>query len=54
MRHPGIEPGSIAWMATMLTFTPATLLISLYFAAESFNFFWTDEEILYNTTTRYF
>ena len=54
MRHPGIEPGSIAWMATMLTFTPPTLLISLFFAAESFNFFWTDEEILYNTTTRYF
>ena len=22
MRQPGIEPGSIAWMATMLTFTP--------------------------------
>ena len=54
MRHPRIEPGSIAWMATMLTFTPLTLLISLYFAAESFNFFWTDDEILYNTTTRYF
>ena len=41
MRHPGIEPRSIAWIATMLTFTPTTLLISLYFAAESFNFFWT-------------
>ena len=54
MRHPRIEPGSIAWMATMLAFTPLTLLISLYFAAESFNFFWTDDEILYNTTTRYF
>ena len=37
MRHPRIEPGSIA-LATMLTFTPLTLLISLYFAAESFNF----------------
>ena len=44
MRHPGIEPGSIAWMATMLTFTPPTLLISLYFAAESFNFFWNDDD----------
>ena len=38
MRQPGIEPGSIAWKATMLTFTPPTLLIKLYFAAESFNF----------------
>ena len=54
MRHPGIEPGSIALMATMLTFTPPTLLILLYIAAESFNFLWTDDEILYNTTTRYF
>ena len=25
MRQPGIEPGSIAWKATMLTFTPPTL-----------------------------
>ena len=25
MRRPGIEPGSIAWKATMLTITPATL-----------------------------
>ena len=24
MRQPGIEPGSIAWKATMLTFTPPT------------------------------
>ena len=54
MRQPGIEPGSIAWKATMLTFTPPTLLIKLYFAAESFNFLWNDDEILYNTTTRYF
>ena len=54
MRQPGIEPGSIAWKATMLTFTPPTLLITLYFAAESFNFLWNDDEILYNTTTRYF
>ena len=38
----------------MLTFTPPTLLIALYFAAESFNFPWNDDEILYNTTTRYF
>ena len=47
MRHPGIEPGSIAWMATMLTFTPPTLLISLYFAAESFNFLWTDVDNIF-------
>ena len=26
VRQPGIEPGSIAWKATMLTFTPPTLL----------------------------
>ena len=25
MRRPGIKPGSIAWKATMLTITPATL-----------------------------
>ena len=37
MRQPGIEPGSIAWKATMLTFTPPTLtdgvsiLIETYF-----------------------
>ena len=54
MRHPGIEPGSIAWKATMLTFTAPTLLLKLYFTSECFDFFWTDEEILYNTTTRYF
>ena len=54
MRQPGIEPGSIAWKATMLTFTPPTVLITLYFAAESFNFLWNDDEILYNTNTRYF
>ena len=51
MRQPGIEPGSIAWKATMLIFTPLTLLIKLYFAAESLNFLWNDDEILYNTTT---
>ena len=50
----GIEPGSMAWKATMLTFTPPTLLLKLYFAEESFNFLWNDDEILYNTTTRYF
>ena len=38
----------------MLTFTPPTLLITIYFAAENFNFLWNDGEILYNTTTRYF
>ena len=26
LRQPGIEPGSIAWKATMLTFTPLTLI----------------------------
>ena len=37
VRQPGIEPGSIAWKATMLTFTPPTLddgvsiLIETYF-----------------------
>ena len=25
VRQPGIEPGAIAWKATMLTFTPPTL-----------------------------
>ena len=25
MRQPGVEPGSIAWKATMLTATPPTL-----------------------------
>ena len=54
MRHPRIEPGSIAWMATMLTFTPPKPLIALYFAVESFDFLWNDDEILCNTTTRYF
>ena len=54
IRQPGNETGSIAWKATMLTFTPPMLLITLYFAAESFNFLWNDDEILYNTTTRYF
>ena len=52
MRQPGIEPGSIAWKATMLTFTPPLLITR--FAAESFNFLWNDDKILYNTTTRYF
>ena len=28
MRQPGIEPRSIAWKATMLTFTPPTLYYS--------------------------
>ena len=54
MRQPGIGPGSIAWNQTMLTFTQPTLLITFYFAAETFNFLWNDDEILYNTTTRYF
>ena len=29
MRQPGIEPGSIAWKATMLTVTPPTLAFEL-------------------------
>ena len=29
VRRPGIEPGSIAWKATMLTFTPPTLHASV-------------------------
>ena len=29
VRQPGIEPGSIAWKATMLTFTPPTLYTSV-------------------------
>jgi hypothetical protein len=27
MRWPGVEPGSAAWKATMLTVTPPTLII---------------------------
>ena len=27
MRQPGVEPGSAAWKATMITATPLTLLI---------------------------
>ena len=50
MRQPRIEPRSIAWKATMLTFTPPTLLTKVYFAAKSFYFFWADDEILYNNT----
>ena len=30
MRGPGIEPGSTAWKATMLTITPATLLVEIF------------------------
>ena len=29
LRQPGIEPGSIAYKATMLTFTPPTLVKQL-------------------------
>ena len=50
---PAIESGSIAWKATMLTITPPTLLTRVYCAAESFNILWNDDEILYNTSTRY-
>ena len=32
VRQPGIEPGSIAWKATMLTFTPPTLHTDILFA----------------------
>ena len=52
MIQPGIEAGSIASNATMLTFTPPTLLIGIYFRAENFNILWNDDEILYNTSTR--
>jgi hypothetical protein len=31
MRHPGIEPGSKAWEASMLTITPVALISYLYF-----------------------
>ena len=27
MRRPGVEPGTIAWKATMLTVTPSTLAV---------------------------
>ena len=27
MRQPGVEPGSAAWKATMITATPLTLLV---------------------------
>ena len=37
MRRPGIEPGSIAWKATMLTFTPPTLSVYLESCQESCN-----------------
>ena len=46
MRQPAIELRSIPWKGTMLSFTPPTLLITHYFAAESFNFLWNDDEIL--------
>lgn len=29
VRQPGVEPGSTAWKATMLTVTPLTLLVLL-------------------------
>jgi hypothetical protein len=29
MRGPGIEPGSTAWKAAMLTITPATLFVTI-------------------------
>ena len=31
VRRPGVEPGSTAWKATMLTVTPPTLLYSINF-----------------------
>ena len=30
VRRPGVEPGSTAWKATMLTVTPPTLLVIQY------------------------
>ena len=53
MLLPGIESGSIAWKATMLTITPPTRLRIIYSAAESINILWDDDEIVYNTSTRY-
>ena len=35
MRWPGIEPGSIAWKATMLTIIPPTLLRNVVFHIKS-------------------
>ena len=35
MRGPGVEPGSAAWKATMLTATPSTLV---YFLNKNFEF----------------
>jgi hypothetical protein len=30
LRQPGVEPGSAAWKATMITATPLTLLVFTY------------------------
>ena len=37
VRQPGIEPGSIAWKATMLTFTPPTLVDYYQFSPIYYN-----------------
>lgn len=36
MRQPGIEPGSTAWKAAMLTTIPLTLLVLMLFYEEEF------------------
>ena len=50
MRRPGVEPGTIAWKATMLTVTPSTLLdkfanivpiIVIFWDEFLFSHFWT-------------
>ena len=39
MRQPGVEPGSTAWKATMLTATPLTLdALNLAFAGNKFEY----------------
>ena len=37
MRQPGIEPGSTAWKAAMLTTIPLTLLLQYYYVRQSEN-----------------
>ena len=35
VRRPGVEPGSTAWKATMLTVTPPTLLHRVHFNSQT-------------------
>ena len=58
MRQPGVEPGSTAWKATMLTVTPLTPHVFLFWIGRSgeltisnytfSGFNWTPLEIWYN------